>query len=108
MDRLLCCTALRGLRMACPASLSCHYGARAIQGELCHFYNASQCSCCGLCVLLSGFTEPGAIYRVDMAAERPTPDLFRQTKLKVAHNPADYETRQVGRLHQVGMSHGPC
>lgn len=43
----------------------------------------------------SGFTEPGAIYRVDMAAEQPAPELFRQTKLKVPHNPTDYETHQV-------------
>jgi hypothetical protein len=44
----------------------------------------------------AGFTEPGAIYRVDMAAASPTPELHRQTQLKVPHNPADYETKQVG------------
>lgn len=47
-----------------------------------------------VCVF-TGFTEPGAIYRVDMAAEQPAPELFRQTKLKVSHNPSDYETHQV-------------
>lgn len=30
-----------------------------------------------------------------MAAESPKPELYRQTQLKVAHNPADYETKQV-------------
>lgn len=44
----------------------------------------------------AGFTEPGATYRVDLAAEQPTPELFRQTKLKVPHDPSDYETKQVG------------
>lgn len=49
-----------------------------------------------MCVcVFAGFTEPGAIYRVDMAAEQPAPELFRQTKLKVLHNPSDYETHQV-------------
>jgi hypothetical protein len=49
-----------------------------------------------MCVcVFTGFTEPGAIYRVDMAAEQPAPELFRQTKLKVSHNPSDYETHQV-------------
>lgn len=43
----------------------------------------------------AGFTEPGATYRVDMAAEQPVPELFRQTALKVPHDPADYETTQV-------------
>lgn len=43
----------------------------------------------------TSFTEPGSTYRVDMAAASPTPELHRQTQLKVPHNPADYETKQV-------------
>jgi len=46
----------------------------------------------------AGFTEPGATYRVDLAAEQPAPELFRQTKLKVPHDPSDYETKQVGHV----------
>jgi hypothetical protein len=53
-----------------------------------------------LLLCCAGFTEPGATYRVDMAAESCKAELFRQTQLKVPHNPADYETKQVG-------GHGP-
>jgi hypothetical protein len=57
-------------------------------------------------VLIPGFTEPSAIYRVDMAADQPAPELFRQTKLKVPHNPSDYETHQVS-LADTGQCFPP-
>jgi hypothetical protein len=49
-----------------------------------------------------------------MAAESPKPELFRQTQLKVTHNPADYETQQVGGhgppqlSNAVATSQKPC
>lgn len=43
----------------------------------------------------TSFVEPGATYRVDLAAASPGPELFRATQLKVPHNPADYEVKQV-------------
>lgn len=37
------------------------------------------------------------MHRVDVGtgSTAPAPSLFRRTQLKVAHNPADYETKQV-------------
>ncbi|KAF5837923.1 prolyl endopeptidase [Dunaliella salina] len=46
----------------------------------------------------TSFVEPGATYRVDLSAPTGTkhvPALFKRTELKVPHNPADYETKQV-------------
>eukprot|EP00200_Dunaliella_tertiolecta_P005806 CAMPEP_0202339224 /NCGR_PEP_ID=MMETSP1126-20121109/1180_1 /ASSEMBLY_ACC=CAM_ASM_000457 /TAXON_ID=3047 /ORGANISM="Dunaliella tertiolecta, Strain CCMP1320" /LENGTH=800 /DNA_ID=CAMNT_0048929749 /DNA_START=75 /DNA_END=2477 /DNA_ORIENTATION=+ len=46
----------------------------------------------------TSFVEPGATYRVDLSAPTGTkhvPTLFKRTELKVPHNPADYETKQV-------------
>lgn len=46
------------------------------------------------------------------AADKPTPELYRQTQLKVAHNPADYETKQVRKcrpsLHYKAYSRPGC
>jgi hypothetical protein len=40
---------------------------------------------------------PGATYRVDLSSPATQePVLFRRTQLKVPHDPADYETKQVG------------
>eukprot|EP00878_Enallax_costatus_P029867 GHUV01032432.1.p1 GENE.GHUV01032432.1~~GHUV01032432.1.p1 ORF type:complete len:735 (+),score=227.44 GHUV01032432.1:207-2411(+) len=43
----------------------------------------------------TSFVEPGSTYRFDLAAASPQPELFRATQLKVPHNPADYEVKQV-------------
>lgn len=54
----------------------------------------------------TGFVEPGATYRGDAADPSAPPTLFRATKLSVAHDPADYEVKQVGwrccEVKQVG------
>jgi len=44
----------------------------------------------------TSFVEPGATYRVDLSGGvGAEPTLFRRTELKVDHNPAAYETRQL-------------
>jgi hypothetical protein len=41
------------------------------------------------------------MYRVDLAAATTAPELFRATQLKVPHNPADYEVKQVRECGRV-------
>jgi hypothetical protein len=48
-------------------------------------------------LLGTGFVEPGATYRVDLTSPQPHPELFRATRLKVPHDPAGFETKQVCR-----------
>lgn len=74
----------------CCANYSCSCPARLADGNVvCLFVCFTYCNC------PIGFTEPGATYRMDLAADQPQPELFRQTELSVPHNPADYETKQV-------------
>ncbi|KAF8058088.1 Prep [Scenedesmus sp. PABB004] len=43
----------------------------------------------------TSFVQPGATFRVDLAAGDAPPALFRATALKVPHAPEEYEVKQV-------------
>ncbi len=73
---------------------------RGRQGEECEETHA-QCHQVNLhypSPLPPGFVEPGATYRGDAEKPGEPPALFRSTSLKVPHDAADYEVKQVSLL----------